>query len=288
VNPPRNPHPNFFAGQGCPYRDLYIYYLQGKLNAERFEFEDNFIGNWEEESFSFLFFSSPASSAVAKLVNSHPQLTLIDSYQMSYDQWLGERFTTLDSGKFHIIPSWESAPERGSNPGKINILMDPGVVFGTGTHATTCDCLEALELATATTPPETALDLGTGTGLLALAAAKSGCKKIIAVDLNLLAAETAANNVKLNHLDQRVLVTRGRAQDFIEYPADIVIANIHFDVMREIIASQGFLEKDQFILSGLLRGEAKAVIAKLAQYPVKLIKTWTSDSVWHTIYGRKC
>ena len=288
MNPPPNPPPESGKGDSCPYGDLYIYYLQGKLKPEQDIFPNNFIGNWEEENFSFLFFSSPARSEVAKLLRSQPQLTLIDSYHMSYDQWLGERFTAFDHGKFCIMPAWDSSTEPRLTSQKIKLLMDPGVVFGTGTHPTTCDCLDALELATAALPPETVLDLGTGTGLLALAAAQSGCKKIMAVDLNLLAAKTAVNNVYLNRLEKQVLVARGRAQDFIGYPANLVIANIHFDVMQEVIASEGFLQKDKFILSGLLRGEAKAVTTKLAQSPVKLIKTWTSDGIWHTIYGRRC
>jgi ribosomal protein L11 methyltransferase len=162
------------------------------------------------------------------------------------------------------------------------------VVFGTGTHPTTCDCLEALEMATAAKMPETVLDLGTGTGLLALAAAQLGCKNIIAVDLNLLAAKTALNNVYVNNLGKKVLVAQGRAEDFINYPADLVIANIHFDVMQAVINSEEFLQKERFILSGLLRSEAKAVTHKLAQYPIKLIKTWTQDGIWHTLYGRRC
>jgi ribosomal protein L11 methyltransferase len=287
MNPPRNPQPKSAKGNSCPYGDLYIYYLQGKLKPEQDIFKDNFIGNWEEENFSFLFFSNPARSEVAKLVHSQPQLTYIDSYHMSYDQWLGERFTAFNHGKFCIIPAWDSSPQYRLTSEEIKILMDPGVVFGTGTHPTTCDCLDALELATATMPPETVLDLGTGTGLLALAAAQSGCRKIIAVDLNLLAAKTAIKNVYLNRLEKQVLVARGKAQDFIGYPANLVIANIHFDVMQEVIASEGFLQKEKFILSGLLRSEAKAVTTKLAQYPVKLIKTWTSDGIWHTIYGRR-
>jgi ribosomal protein L11 methyltransferase len=287
MTPPRNPKPESLIGQTCPYGDLYIYYLRGKLKPGPVFFQDNFIGNWEEENFSFLFFSSPAKAEVAKLVHSQPQLTYIDSYHMPYDQWLGERFTAFGHGKFYIVPAWDASVQHGLTSEKIKITMDPGVVFGTGTHPTTCDCLEALELATASAPPETVLDLGTGTGLLALAAARSGCKKIIAVDLNLLAAKTAANNVYLNRLEKQVLVARGRAQDFIAYRANLMIANIHFDVMQEVIATEGFLQKDKFILSGLLRGEAKAVITKLAQYPVKPINTWTSDGIWHTIYGRR-
>ena len=287
MNLPGNPKPKPAKQDSCPYEDLYIYYLQGRLKPEKDIFQDNFIGNWEEENFSFLFFSSPAQSDVAKLLGTQSQLTYIDSYHMSYDQWQSERFTAFHHGKFCIIPAWESWPDDKHTSNKIGILLDPGVVFGTGTHPTTCDCLEALEMAAAAKIPETVLDLGTGTGLLALAAAQLGCKNIIAVDLNLLAAKTALNNVYVNNLGKKVLVAQGRAEDFINYAADLVIANIHFDVMQDVINSEGFLQKERFILSGLLRSEAKAVTHKLAQYPIKLIKTWTQDGIWFTIYGRR-
>ncbi len=89
------------------------------------------------------------------------------------------------------------------------------MVFGTGTHATTRDCLEALELAFNSHHIESVLDLGTGTGLLALAAARLGCKYILAVDINLLAARTTQRNIRLNQLDDKILAVQGRAEDFV-------------------------------------------------------------------------
>jgi ribosomal protein L11 methyltransferase len=207
---------------------------------------------------------------------------------MSYDQWQSQAFTTVSYGKFRIMPPWEASASHPSLCGdEIPILLDPGVVFGTGTHDTTRSCLEALELATAKLPPETVLDLGTGTGLLALAAAKLGCRKICAIDVNMLATLTARNNVCINRLENRVLVAKGKAESFIDCRADLVIANIHYDVMQRLIDSGGFLQKDKFILSGLLRSEAKAITHKLAQLPVKILKTWTQDGIWHTLYGKR-
>jgi ribosomal protein L11 methyltransferase len=132
----------------------------------------------------------------------------------------------------------------------------------------------------------TVLDLGTGTGLLALAAARLGCKRTVGVDLNLLAVKTAARNVELNHLKDRVIILQGKAEEFIAYPAELVIANIHYDVMRQLIDAEGFLEKKRFILSGLLRREAKDIADSLARYPVTILKQWTHDGIWHTFYGK--
>jgi ribosomal protein L11 methyltransferase len=268
-----------------PCKDLFIYYLKGRLQTTSGMFQNNFLGNWQEDDDSFLFFSSPASGQVQNLLCHQRQLSYVDSYEMSYVQWLGEVFDTFDHGKFRITPIWESGKGQCGDE-KVEILLDPGLVFGTGTHPTTRDCLEALEAAACSKEFKTVLDLGTGTGLLSLAAARLGSRRVVAVDLNLLAAKTAVKNVKLNQLQDRVVVVQGNAEDVIDYPADLVIANIHYDVMRHLINAEGFVEKKRFILSGLLRGEAKNVADRLARHPVQILKQCTRDGIWHTFYGK--
>jgi len=282
----RNQPNNQDAGCAGPCRELFIYYLKGRLKEDGTMLPDNCIGNWEEEEDSFLFFSQPAFELVETLLNRQPQLSYIDSYHMPYEQWLGEIFTTFEHGNFRVTPPWETSPDpKNANGQTLSILLDPGLVFGTGTHPTTRDCLEALELAAGTQAFNTVLDLGTGTGLLALAAAKLGSKGVVAADLNLLAAKTAERNVRLNGLQDRVLAVQGRAEDMIAYPADLVIANIHYHVMRQLVNDRGFLDQKRFILSGLLRSEAKDIVDILARRQVKIIKQWTHEGIWHTIYG---
>ncbi len=279
-----NMHHKACAG---PCQELFIYYLKGRLKADSKTLPDNCIGNWEEEENSFLFFSRPAFEQVENLLSRQPQLSYIDSYQMPYEQWLGEVFSTFEHGKFRIIPLWEAPREQlCANGNNLDILLDPGLVFGTGTHPTTRDCLDALELAAGSKAFNTVLDLGTGTGLLALAAAKLGSNGVVAADLNLLAAKTAHRNVRLNHLQDRVVTVQGRAEDMIAYPADLVIANIHYDVMRQLVNNNGFLTKKRFILSGLLRSEAKDIADILAKHQVKIIKQWAHEGIWHTFYGK--
>ncbi len=282
-NQPNN-QGNICAG---PYQELFIYYFQGRLKADGKALPENCIGNWEEEDDSFLFFSQPALNQVENLLNRQPQLSYIDSYHMPYDQWLGEVFRTFEHGNFRVIPPWEGLRERNNTTGeKLSILLDPGLVFGTGTHPTTRDCLDALALAASSKKFNTVLDLGTGTGLLALAAAKLGSNGVVAVDLNLLAAKTAERNVRLNHLQHRVVTVQGRAEDIIAYPADLVIANIHFDVMRQLVNNRSFFAKKRFILSGLLRSEARNIANILARHPVTILKQWTHEGIWYTFYGR--
>jgi len=266
-----------------PYQNLYIYYIEGHLNPDGAVSGKDFIGNWEEDEFTFLFFSEPVHKKVEKILSAQPGLRLIDKFFMTYNEWQGGALVPFKIGRFFITPPWFK-PD--ASLGKFDILLDPGVVFGNGAHTTTHACVRALELICSKNKIETVLDLGTGTGLLALAAAKLGCKKIIAVDFNFLAAKTAENNIRLNHCNDSILALRGRAEDFIGSEADLLIANIHYDVMKNLITSNGFLEKKHFVLSGLLRSQARDVEHVLTQLPVKIIKKWEQDGIWHTFAGQ--
>lgn len=271
--------------QSClssPYQDLFIYYLKGRLTGEEILQSDIYIGNWEEDDFSFLFFSQPAGQLVRNLLCAQPHLMLLDEYQMTYEEWQGGPIEKLKMGRFTVVPPWfrdELSTEKDT------IFLDPGVVFGTGSHPTTRDCMTALQMAFAADPDMITLDLGTGTGLLAIAAARLGSPKVVAVDLNYLAARTALYNVRQNGLADQILVLRGDAEKCIDLPSDLVVSNIHYDVMKHLINSKGFLNSRQFILSGLLRSQARDIADQLLQYPVKIIKKWAYDGVWFTFYG---
>ena len=116
MNPPNPLSLNRRDDDACPYRDLYIYYLQGRLKPTADLFQDNFIGNWEEEDYTFLFFSSPAQREVEDLMRTQPQLTFLDSFEMSYDQWQSEKFTAIHHGRFRILPAWQAQFDRYQYP----------------------------------------------------------------------------------------------------------------------------------------------------------------------------
>ena len=159
------------------------------------------------------------------------------------------------------------------------------MVFGAGTHTTTRDCLDALRLACRDGAVKSVLDLGTGTGVLALAALRMGCRRAVAVDFNRLAVQTAHGNARLNGLEDRMGVVQGRAEEAIGWPADLVVANIHYDVMRHLVAAPGLLAKKRFVLSGLLRSQARDIEQALGALPVTLHRRWDHEGVWHTVYG---
>lgn len=270
---------------GCPYDELFIYYLKGLADTEHRAMGDDFIGNWMEDGFSFLFFSKPSDDSVHELIVCQANLELVDNYTMSYADWLGEKPSTFKIGRFTISPPWETV-DRFYLPsfGAYHIILDPGVVFGTGTHPTTKDCLELMELAFRNNPLHT-LDLGCGTGLLSLAAAKLKCPSVLAVDFNALAVRTTQTNISLNELDAKITAVQGLAEHYIDTDADLLIANIHYEIMEKILGSKGFLQKKHFILSGILNSQADKVEAALKNLPVDILEHRNSSGVWHTYYG---
>ena len=268
---------------GQPPGDLYIYFIKGVVREQRPQMGPHFIGNWVEDEDSFLFFDTPQDDLVARLIADAETLSLEDKFQMTYDQWQGGIIDSYSVGRLYIYPPWEENPAPGD---KYPIALDPGVVFGTGTHPTTRDCLEALQLAMARAQVDSVLDLGTGTGLLALAAARLGASRVLALDLNFLAAETAQANIRLNRLARRIVVVHGNAKNFMDLACDLMVSNIHYAVMRQMLETPGFRGCKQFILSGLLRSQAKAIENLLLGQSAKILHKWEQDGVWHTFWGQ--
>ena len=265
-----------------PYDQLYIYYIKGRIQVDAALLSKACIGNWEEEGDSFLFFNEPADALVEKIVGDQGGLVLADRYEMSYEQWQGERIAAYSAGRFFIKPPWDASSVPGD---KICLLMDPGVVFGNGRHPTTRDCLEALQLAIKDRAVSSVADLGTGTGLLALAAAGLGAGRVLAVDLNRLAAQTARRNVCLNAMTDRVLVVQGDAKNFMDSACDLMVSNIHYAVMRPMIEMPGFRAYKQFILSGLLRSQAREIELLLQSRATRIIRRWDQNGTWFTFWG---
>jgi len=266
------------------YQDLYIYYLEGSLKREEESHLGlTFLGNWAEEESSFLFFTKPSKDLVQRIIDKDKRLRLIDEFHFTYEEWIGGKVIPHKVSRFLIVPPWE---DRQQGDGELKMLLNPGVVFGTSLHATTRDSLLALLEISDKLPFYRVLDLGTGTGILAIGAALLGAGKIVAIDNNPLAVKTAALNVKLNGLEEHIEVREALAEDIIDTPSDLLIANIHYDIIRKLIKGVGFLKKKYFILSGLMRSQARNIRLELARYPVEIIHEWDNDMVWRTILGR--
>ena len=266
----------------APYQDLYIYYLKGRVADDPAMKDPSFIGNWQEEEDAFLFFMHPAQALVHAILERQSHLILVDQYEMAYDQWQGGMPAPFLAGDLRVVPPWHTEKQP-SDSG--TIILDPGVVFGAGNHPTTSDCLTAIQMAFKHHPVRQVMDLGTGTGLLALAAARLGAERVVAVDLNGLAAATAGRNVRANGMSAAILVVQGDAKNFMDLPCDLMVSNIHYEIMRDLVTAPGFRDQKQFILSGLLRSEARDIQNRLLQGPARIVRKWDRDGIWYTFYG---
>lgn len=268
-----------------PYENLYIYYLDHvPAIGPEIQRQKDFLGVWVEADEAFVFFSSPGDAWVDTLLSENPGVRLIEKYEMSGDEWHGDKIEPYFIEDLCVYPPWN--PPDSTEHSFLPLLLDPGVVFGTGRHQTTEDCLYLLCRLIKRHKIQTVLDIGTGTGLLALGAAVLGCKAVMACDFNLLAVKTALNNIRLNRAQEKVLAFQARGEEVMSIPCDLLVANIHYDVMQHLIESPHLLKKKWFILSGLLNSEAKKIMTALSGKPVQIVERRCIDGVWNTLLGR--
>ncbi|MFH2059110.1 MAG: 50S ribosomal protein L11 methyltransferase [Pseudomonadota bacterium] len=268
-----------------PYQNLYIYYFNGIPKIEiSVEKNSHFLGVWEDEDIAFLFFSARCDELVDTIIEKNCGIQLKDTYEMTGEQWHGDKIEPYYVNDLCIYPPWY--PPEKNDPDIKNIIMDPGVVFGTGRHQTTEDCLYLIHRLFAREKIRSVLDIGTGTGLLSLGAAALGCPRVMACDFNYLAVKTTLNNIRLNRFEDRVLAFQARGEQIMDIPCDLLVANIHYDVMQHMIELPSLLEKKWFIMSGLLNSETKKVLTSLSEKKVHIIERRCPDGIWNTILGR--
>ena len=161
-----------------------------------------------------------------------------------------------------IKPSWEAYEEK---EGDLVLELDPGMAFGTGTHETTFMCMEQLEKYV--TPGCKTIDVGCGSGILGLAAAKLGASDVLAIDLDESAVKVAKENTEKNNLTDLVRVVHGDLLKQREEQADVIVANIIADVICFLCgpAKKHLLPGGVFICSGIIREREDDVQKALAE-----------------------
>ncbi|WP_028115730.1 50S ribosomal protein L11 methyltransferase [Ferrimonas senticii] len=166
-------------------------------------------------------------------------------------EWMDNFHPMKFGNRLWICPSWREAPE----PNAVNVMLDPGLAFGTGTHPTTALCLTWLdgqELA-----DKTVVDFGCGSGILAIAAIKLGAKQVIGLDIDPQALTASADNAERNGIKDKLTVYLPKDQP-ADLQADAVVANILAGPLRELAPVISALVKPggQLALSGLLQEQA--------------------------------
>ncbi len=168
-----------------------------------------------------------------------------------------------------IKPLWETLQKTSRD---VIIELDPGMAFGTGTHETTRMCLELLEKYV--TPHKRVLDIGCGSGILSIGAAKLGAAETFAVDIDANAVRIAKENARVNHVEQQIQVVCGDLTDKVQGTYDIVVANIIADAIITLSHSVGQFLKENgiFLASGIILDRLDDVESALQQQELQIIQ----------------
>ena len=216
----------------------------------------------------------------------------VEIRQLAEEDWANawkKQYHILRIGRrTRIVPAWE---EYEPAPGEVVVRLEPGMAFGTGLHPTTRLCLQEME--TLVTPGGTVLDVGTGSGVLAIAAALLGARSVLALDTDPVAAAVAGENVARNAVADRVTVRQGSLAGgtqpwLLTDPAtggslfqldagrfDLVVANILAPVivgMAEGLSART-AERGLVIVSGLIVGQETDVATALAEHGLRLVRS---------------
>ena len=180
------------------------------------------------------------------------------------DAWRAHFTPRLVGRRLLILPPWEQPAANG----RIVITIDPGRAFGTGHHGSTIGCLEALESVIERDRPSGMIDLGTGSGILAIAAARLGVRAVLAVDDDPDAVAAAVANVARNHVADRIRCALADAARFDEAPAPLVVANLLSAAHRRLGAqyARALRPGGTLLLGGILDGEGPDVTAALGDH----------------------
>ena len=155
------------------------------------------------------------------------------------------------SERFTVVPTWEEYTPVSSD--ELIIELDPGMAFGTGTHPTTVMSIQGLERFVKS--DDVVIDVGTGSGVLSIAAAMLGAKKVTALDLDEVAVESAKMNIKLNKVHPVVDVFQNNLLEGIQVKADVIVANILAEVIVRFTdaAAQCLKPGGYFITAGIIQ-----------------------------------
>ena len=211
----------------------------------------------------------------------------IDTLNVRDEDWseVWKKFyKPFKAGKNLVVkPTWETyEPQEGDRI----IEIDPGMAFGSGTHETTGMCLELLE--ETLQGGETVIDVGTGSGILAIGAAMLGAKDILAIDIDPTAVKVAQENIEHNGLADRITAIEGNLLDKTDMTCDLCVANIIADVICFFAKplTNHIVRGGKFICSGIIKEREQDVVNALndAQYEIIEIRR---KGEWVAILSRR-
>ena len=197
------------------------------------------------------------------------------------NEWKKYYHPTEIGNKFLICPSWEDYVPSSD---RIVLTLDPGMAFGTGTHSSTKLCLELLE--SSIHPGDTMLDVGCGSGILAIASLLLGAKSAVGVDIDELATKIALDNATLNHVENKLITRKGDLTSVVSGTFDVICANIVADVILRLCPDiPRFLNPGgTFITSGIIDTRKDDVLASMKNNGIA-VKEIKEENGWVAIRG---
>ena len=195
-------------------------------------------------------------------------------------EWMDNFHPMLFGKRLWICPSWRDIPD----PNAVNVMLDPGLAFGTGTHPTTALCLTWLDSLDLNN--KIVIDYGCGSGILAIAALKLGAERVIGIDIDPQAIQASRDNAERNNVRQKIELYL--AQDLPDnLQADVVIANILAGPLKELAPQISKLVKTdgKLGLSGILANQSQSVCeAYKSQFELDPV---IEQEEWCRITGKK-
>ncbi len=216
---------------------------------------------WQSQRLTALFGGEFDADILSYVLSNHPEVDHVVVSKLPDQDWERswlEQFKPLQvSQTLWICPSWLTPPDSSAT----NLIIDPGLAFGTGTHQTTHLCLE--HLSTMELKDQLVVDFGCGSGILAIAAIKLGAKEAIAVDIDPKAIDATRNNAIINRVSSQVHVGLPENLEALmqERKSPLVIANILADTLIELknVLTSMMSPDAILLLSGVLASQVEKV-----------------------------
>lgn len=198
------------------------------------------------------------------------KITLLDIPEEKWANEWKKYYKPVKLGDHIVIkPKWETYE---ANTGDLIIEMDPGMAFGTGTHETTAMCAQLVEKYIKSN--QTIIDIGTGSGILGIIAAKMGAQKVIGVDIDPVAVKVAKENVCYNHVENQMEVYAGNLVDVVKEKGELIVSNIIADVIimladqiEQVMAPGGI-----WIASGIIQMRKEDVLAVIEEKGFEILE----------------
>lgn len=259
-----------YRSGGWEYEDLPLPETEGKVLVRAYlPFDSSLAAKLRE-----------ISVCMDRILSALPDMEGVVEYRRVEEKdWAGvwkEYYRTIKIGQRLVVkPIWEYYEPTTH---QLVIEIDPGLAFGTGTHPTTVMCLLALE--ECITGGERVFDIGTGSGILAIAAAKLGAAAVTGVDCDPIAVGSARSNVIQNGLEGQVIICLGDLLEGFGEPADLIVANLTADVIMDLAARLGpfLLPGGKAILGGIVSSRFTEVQEALIRAGFIIVDARTQDN----------